>query len=200
MTVIDGDLIRTVQRATIHSGQSVSSKFYHLAVSDTVLANAEVVDKMETWLEAAYDELSLFATTDCQLNEAEIDRIGYVDGAWRTLENIGVATPSVTFSPAQPPPPGQIAALLTFSTNKRKVRRPFYQWGPREDATIGGVLHPTMVTVLILFGIVLLSPAFFDANNYLYPVTVSAARDAVHRVTGFTVTDVVTAMSRRRPV
>lgn len=200
MPLIDGDLVRTVQHATILDTQGVSSKFYHRVVADDVISNSQVTDAVENWLEAAYFELRNVITADCELKDAVIDRIAYESGAWRTKENVGIASPVQPFLPASPPPPAQVAALLTFSTANPKVRRPFYQWGVRLDGIIAGKLFWTIILAFVNFGVVLLYPPAIDANNYLLPVTVSARNPSSHHINTFTVTDWTTAMSRRRSV
>lgn len=199
MAVLDGDIVRMVQFATLDDGQRVSSKYYFRATMSEPIPDATVVTAAEAWIEAAYWYLRTWVTAGCELSEAVLDRIAWIDGAWRTMANLGTAMPDDYFSPVQTPPPNQIAGVLTFTTAIPRTRRPFYQWGPRMDGVTGGYFTPLMLQGLAAFGVQIITPILFSASSYLVPCIAHATRDGVEVFAGLEMADDVTALQRRRP-
>lgn len=199
MTVVDGDLLRVVQHATLPPAVPVSTKYYLQASLVQPVLDSEAIDAIEAWLETAYDELEDTLAGDCEMGDAVVDIISWQTGAWRTGRNLGTAQPIVNFASPVPVQHDAIAGLLVYSTRQPRTRRPLYQWGIKWSAIVGNHLNATNLARLVSFGVDTLSAVDLPPYGSLIPVLAHALRSGTELLTGFVATDLVTATHRRSP-
>lgn len=197
--VYDGDIVRIVQFASLSSGQRVSTKFYLQAQLSVPAFETATMDAIELWLTGVYDELNAFCSNSVDLENAIASTISWRGGAWRIDKDLGAAYPTNPFWTGKPDSADQITALVTYSTTTPRNRRTLYQWGPRQDRILGNHLAPAQLARLVLFSLEALVPVSVPPAGVLAPVLVHALRDGAELLTGFTVQDLVSAMTRRRP-
>lgn len=199
MSVVDGDILRVVQHASMSSGKTVSTKFYLRAILGQPVERLEVLDAIEDWLADAYYELRVFCTTQIDLQDADVDIIAWQNQAWRTQANLGVVSPHNPFVSGGTDSPDQVTCLVTYTGSQPKVKRVIYQWGFREDRISGNYMSPPYLERLVNFGVAVLVPVVLGSDGGLWPVLVHALTGGSEFLTGFVAPDLVSAMHRRRP-
>lgn len=199
MTVVHGDILRGVQYLTLIDGQRVSNKFYWVAELETVVPIDDVLDAVETWVAYVYQAVRNVCSEDILMSDGVLDRISWIGGAWRTMSRLGMIDPDPDWNNDTPWVPDQVAALVVFTTASRKMRRPFYLPGLTMDRLNAGLMNGYAFGRVAILGARALEPVDLSPAGALYPVTVHASQDGLERLTGCQLTNVVTALHRRRP-
>lgn len=199
MAVEPGDLLKVVMEALDPLGNKVSNKFTFLTEFEGSLPHAAVSLAVHDWMETAFETVKAGIQHDSELGTAIIDVIKWVGSRWEVEKHIDETDPDVTFSCFAEPLPLQVAACVLYNTYRPRVRRPLYLWGGCEWAAQDGKWIPSQVVRLADFAAATMSDVVCGFGHRLVPAVMQASGALVTAISGAVVTDIPSAMTRRRP-
>lgn len=200
MTVVAGDVLRTVVRMALIDGTVCQNTFYHKRSGITVLSNQDHVDALELWVEDAYATLATYVKNDVVEQLCFVDRIEWSGTKWETVENVGIFTPTVAYAGAGEMLPNQMSAYVILKTARPKTTGKKFLLPFMEGAQGGSYLVAAALEDLADFAAECLTNIdVYIGINHLTPGVVRSGFDVWYDFDVAIVTNLLGSQKRRRP-
>jgi hypothetical protein len=134
----------------------------------------DVVDAIETKLDAMYDTIDGYLTNDVTVSTADVRVITYSEGVWSTARILGTASIGIVGTDAGDTVPNQVAGVLVFPTKTPKARGRAFLPGLAEAAVSDNTLVGAAATAAAAFIAEYLDPIDTVTDTVLFPSLVRA--------------------------
>lgn len=197
MTIQNNEELKVVQEINMPDSVVAVNVFYFRTAFSVAQQEADILDSLETWIEALFT--TLLAEVSDLLTLGDMTMYSY-DTVAMQWDNEGTRTPSVTFANTSEMLPHGVSALVrAYTVNARIIARK-YLAGFGETSQADGTWIATTLTHLADFGAAWDDVEVISSGNELRPAVFSTKFGSAWLLSG---TEVVLAdpayQRRRRP-
>ena len=201
MTVSPGDFLKVTIGFTLSTGTICQNVAYFRSVLTGNVTDLTCQTAIDTWVDAAYQEIDADMENGITANTGYIDKIDWnaTDSKWEVVYNVGTVNPSITPASAAELLPQPVSPFIVFNTSRPKSKGRRFLFGYTEPSTSGSVLTSGDVTRLVNFADECLDNAVIDVLNYFVPGIPRVGVELFLDFTSAVVTNIVGTQRRRRP-
>jgi hypothetical protein len=200
MTVGTGTHIEAIVEYTLDDGTIAQNGFTFKAEFAADQTDAAVTSSIESWVEAAYNNLSTYLPDTMSFNLSVVNQLTWqeADQIWKKTREIGEITPTITRSATLDELPNQVSAVVTYTTERPKTRGrtflpPFTE--PAQDQ--GNLVSAALADVVDFVGDAI-SDKTISAGNILRRVVIREAVNASYDILSGIAASILGTQRRRR--
>lgn len=201
MTVNNGDILKLTFEVTLNDG-TIAQNVYHLEARFAAgQSDATVRNEVESWIEAAYSELSPDHVSTITQGLCQLDEIQWnaTKSQWEVVRNVGTFTPTIGYNNAGEALPNMSVGFVTFNTSRPKSRGRKFLFPFGEAQQAGTYLVGATVTNMVDFaGRILTAVVIGPGNTLVYGIVRATVEQFLEALVGV-VTNVMGTQRRRRP-
>lgn len=198
MTIVAGDVVKTVVRFILGDGTQYQNVYYHQRIGSTVLSDAVQQTAIEEWVDAIYLHLVANISDAVVATLSFIDRIEWDGTKWEVVQNIGTFTPDVTPSAGGDEMPNQMSPYVVFKTPRPQTTGKKYLFPMMEGSYTNGILTAAIVLLIADYAADVLANISLEDPDYLVPGVPRTAVDSWQPFNATVVGNIAGTQRRRR--
>ena len=199
MTVQNGDILKTTTQFTLFDGTIMQNIYHHRCDFVDPLAEGTVLAGIQTWIEAALDNLEAVTHSGTVAGLASVDQVEWDGTKWEVTGNIGTFVPSFTPSAATDPMPNQNSPYAVFKTARPKTVGKKKLFPFTEVNFQGSSVAAGLVAAIVLYATDVLNNIVLGALHNLVPGVPRTAVDAFYEFVVAVVDNVTGTQRSRKP-